>query len=145
MMDPAPFSTSTIHHIGLRVPDVRAAAYWLATMLGFRVTREFQVMGRDIVFLAADGARTPVIELIGGPVEAERRLPDDVMDTLKSSGFHHLCLEVAKLDECLADLRRHDVKILVDDIPGAPGSGVEKIAFIADPWGNIYELLQYAD
>ena len=114
-------------------------------MLGFRVTREFQVMGRDIVFLAADGARMPVIELIGGAIEAEPRLPGDVMDTLKSPGLHHVCLQVEKLDDCLADLRRRDVKILVDDIPGAPGSGVEKIAFIADPWGNIYELLQYAD
>jgi len=145
MADRAPFATSTIHHIALRVPDVKAAAYWLATMFGFRVTQEFQVMGRDFVFLAADGARTPVIELIGGPVATERRLPDDMMETLKSPGLHHVCLEVVNLDDCLADLRRRDVRILVDATPGVLGTGVEKIAFIADPWDNIYELLQLAD
>jgi len=145
MADRAPFATSTIHHIGLRVPDVKAAAYWLATMFGFRVTQEFQAMGRDFVLLAADGATAPVIELIGGPVEVERRLPDDVMETLRSPGLHHVCLQVADLDDCLADLRRRDVKILVEATPGVLGTGIEKIAFIADPWDNIYELLQLAD
>jgi catechol 2,3-dioxygenase-like lactoylglutathione lyase family enzyme len=145
MTDRAPFSTSTIHHIGLRVHDVKAAAYWLASMLGFRITQEFQIMGRDVVFMAADGAKAPVIMLIGGAVEVERRLPDDVMDSLNSPGLHHVSLQVTNLDDCLAELRSRDVKILVDATPGVPGSGVVKIAYIADPWSNMYELLQLAD
>jgi hypothetical protein len=32
---------------------------------------------------------------------------------------------------------------LIDVMAGAPGIGVEKGAFIADPWGNIFELLQF--
>jgi hypothetical protein len=44
----------------------------------------------------------------------------------------------------MSELQRRDVKILIDVIAGAPGSGVEKGAFIADPWDNIFELLELA-
>jgi hypothetical protein len=37
------------------------------------------------------------------------------------------------------------VRILLDVTEGPPGSGIEKFSFIADPWENIYELLQVAD
>jgi glyoxylase I family protein len=66
MTDQSPFSTSAIHHPGLRVPDAEAAKRWLTTMLGFRVEREFQFAGHDFVWLSASGAKFPVIELIGG-------------------------------------------------------------------------------
>jgi hypothetical protein len=44
----------------------------------------------------------------------------------------------------MSELRRRDVKILIEVMAGAPGSGVEKGAFIADLWGNIFELLELA-
>ena len=44
----------------------------------------------------------------------------------------------------MSEIRRRDVKILIDVMAGAPGSGVEKGAFIADPWDNIVELLELA-
>jgi lactoylglutathione lyase/glyoxylase I family protein len=143
MADQSPFSTSVIHHIGLRVADVKAAATWLTTMLGFRVAREFQTMGLDFIMLSPAGVAAPVIELIGGqPLNPDRALSDDVQDVLKLPGLHHICLQVADLDACLADLKRRDVRILIDVTRAAPETGAEKIAFIADPWGNIYELLQ---
>jgi catechol 2,3-dioxygenase-like lactoylglutathione lyase family enzyme len=143
MAEVSPFATSTIHHIGLRVADVKAAATWLTTMLGFRVAREFQTMGLDFIMLSPAGATSPVIELIGGqPMSSERYLSDDVQDVLKLPGLHHICLQVQDLDACMADFRRRDVRVLIDVSPAAPETGAEKIAFIADPWGNIYELLQ---
>jgi hypothetical protein len=48
------------------------------------------------------------------------------------------------VEQVMSELQRHDVKILIDVIAGAPGSGVEKGAFIADPWDNIFELLELA-
>jgi catechol 2,3-dioxygenase-like lactoylglutathione lyase family enzyme len=140
MADLTPFTTSSIHHIALRVEDVEASKNWLTTVLGFRVQRELQLGGHNVVLLLPAGANAPIIDLIGGPVD-QRQLPD----ILKISGWHHLCLQVPHLEECMADLRRRDVKILIDVMDGAPEIGVEKLAFIADPWGNIYELLQVAD
>ena len=45
----------------------------------------------------------------------------------------------------MSDLRRRELKILLDVTDGVPEIGVKKIAFISDPWGNVYELLQLAD
>ena len=52
-----------------------------------------------------------------------------------------LCLQVRNVEECVADLRRRGAKVLIDVMVGASGF---KIAFIADPWGNLYELLELA-
>jgi catechol 2,3-dioxygenase-like lactoylglutathione lyase family enzyme len=144
MADLRPFTTSSIHHIALRVENVEAGKNWLTTVLGFRVQRELQLGRHNVVFLLPAGANAPIIDLIGGPVD-QRQLPDNIPDIMKLSGWHHLCLQVPNLEECMTDLRRRDVKILIDVMDGAPEIGVEKLAFIADPWGNIYELLQVAD
>jgi catechol 2,3-dioxygenase-like lactoylglutathione lyase family enzyme len=139
MADQSPFSTSIVLHFGLRVEDAEAAKRWLTTMLGFRVEREFQFAGHDFVFLSAGGARSPVIELIGGSLEDERQPPENISDVLKLAGWNHLCLQVGNVEGCIADLRRRGVRILLDVFDGASGL---KIAFIADPWGNVYELLE---
>jgi catechol 2,3-dioxygenase-like lactoylglutathione lyase family enzyme len=143
MADQSPFSTGIIHHIALRVGDVEAGKKWLTTMLGFRVQREFQVADRDFAFLSPDGAEAPVIELVGGPVD-EHQIPENIPDMMKLAGWHHLCLQVRNVEQCISDLRRRGVKILIDVTDATPGIGVEKVAFVADPWGNIYELLQLA-
>jgi catechol 2,3-dioxygenase-like lactoylglutathione lyase family enzyme len=52
MADQSPFSTSIIHHPGLRVEDAEAGKRWLTTMLGFRVEHEFQFAGHDFVWLS---------------------------------------------------------------------------------------------
>jgi catechol 2,3-dioxygenase-like lactoylglutathione lyase family enzyme len=135
------FSTSVVHHIALRVEDVEAAKNWLTSVLGFRLQGERLLGGNKVAFLIPGGAEAPVIDLIGGPVDL-RPLPDSIPDIFKLSGWHHLCLQVPNLEECMSDLRSRGVRILVDVMKGAPEIGVEKIAFIADPWGNVYELLQ---
>lgn len=145
MADQSPFSTGIIHHFALRVADVGAGKTWLTTMLGFRVEREFQVMGNDFVFLSPGGSRAPVIELVGGPMESERQLPEDLTDMMKLAGWHHICVQVRNVERSVSELRRRGVRIVLDTVDGLPEIGVEKVAFIADPWGNIYELLQVAD
>jgi catechol 2,3-dioxygenase-like lactoylglutathione lyase family enzyme len=127
-----------IHHPGLRIEDAEAGKKWLTTMLGFRVEREFQFAGHDFVWLSAGGARSPVIELIGGPLEKERQPAETIPDMLKLAGWQHICLQVRDIEECVSDLKRRGVKVLVDVVD--PG-----IAFIADPWGNVYELIELAD
>jgi catechol 2,3-dioxygenase-like lactoylglutathione lyase family enzyme len=141
MADQSPFSTGIIHHYALRVGDVEASKKWLTTMLGFQVRREFQIGDRDFAFLSPDGAEAPVIELVGGPVD-ERQLPEDIPDMMKLAGWHHLCLQVRNVEQCVSELRRRGVKIIIEAMDGPPEIGVQKVAFISDPWGNIYELLQ---
>jgi hypothetical protein len=85
-----------------------------------------------------------VIELIGGGIGASRPPYKNAQESLKQPGFHHICLQVNDIEQVVSEIRRGDVKILIDVMAGAPGSGVEKGAFLADPWDNIFELLELA-
>jgi catechol 2,3-dioxygenase-like lactoylglutathione lyase family enzyme len=139
MTDQSPFSTSIIHHPGLRIEDAEAGKRWLTTMLGFRVEHEFEFAGHDFVWLSAGGSKFPVVELIGGPLENERQPVENIAELLKIWGWQHVCLQVHDLEACMRHLRARGVTVLIDVIEGAPG-----IAFIVDPWGNVYELLEHA-
>ena len=71
-------------------------------------------------------------------------LYENALESLKQPGFHHICLQVNDVEQVMSELRRRDVKILIDVMAGASGSGAEKGAFIADPWDNTIELLELA-
>jgi catechol 2,3-dioxygenase-like lactoylglutathione lyase family enzyme len=139
-----PFAHAQIHHIALRVDDAKASKDWFLTKLDFHVDREFSFNGMDFVWLCPKESTVPVIELIGGGAQASRPLYENALESIKQPGFHHICLQVNDVEQVMSELRRRDVKILIDVIAGAPGSGVEKGAFIADPWDNIFELLELA-
>jgi catechol 2,3-dioxygenase-like lactoylglutathione lyase family enzyme len=138
------FAEAQVHHIALRVADPHASKTWFLTMLDLRVDREFSFAGMDFVWLCPAESKVPVIELIGGGVLASRPPYENSLESLKQPGFHHICLQVRDLEQVMSELRRRDAKILIDVTAGAPGSGVGKGAFIADPWDNIFELLELA-
>jgi catechol 2,3-dioxygenase-like lactoylglutathione lyase family enzyme len=136
------FAEAQIHHIALRVADANASKAWFLTTLDFRVNREFSFGGMDFIWLCPAESNIPVVEVIGGGLQASPPLYKNALESLKQPGFHHICLQVNDLEQVMSELRGRDVKILIDVMDGAPGSGVEKGAFIADPWGNIIELLE---
>jgi catechol 2,3-dioxygenase-like lactoylglutathione lyase family enzyme len=139
-----PFAHAQIHHIALRVADVKASKDWFLTELDFCVEREFSFRGVDFVWLCSMESKVPVIELIGGGVQASRPLYENALESVKQPGFHHICIQVNDIEQVVSKLRRRNVKILIDVTVGAPGSGVKKAAFIADPWDNVFELVELA-
>jgi lactoylglutathione lyase/glyoxylase I family protein len=136
------FAEAQIHHVALRVADANASKAWFFTTLDFRVNREFSFGGMDFIWLCPAESNVPVVEVIGGGVQASPPQYKNVLESLEQPSFHHICLQVNDLEQIMSDLRGRDVKILIDVVDGAPGSGVGKGAFIADPWGNIFELLE---
>ena len=139
-----PLAHAQIHHIALRVDDAKASKDWFLTKLDFHVDREFSFNGMDFVWLCPKESTVPVIELIGGDLQASRPPYENPLESLKQPGFHHICFQVNDIEQVMSELRRRDVKILIEVMAGAPGSGVKKGAFIADPWDNIFELLELA-
>ncbi len=59
-------------------------------------------------------------------------------DSLKYGGYHHFCLGVASVDETLAKLRERGVEIVAE--PWVLPAISRKLAFFADPFGNLIEL-----
>ena len=119
-----------MHHVAIltRDPD-RLAAFYTAK-LGFAVTRRWDDAG--IVFLDAGGVQ----------IELERQGdPDDGAHPPRLGrgvGLNHLALRVADVDRAFRELSELGVSVL-----SAPEDYRSlRVAFLADPDGNVLELVQ---
>jgi len=76
--------------------------------LDFRVVAEWPFAGEQSAYLAPPNDDHFYIEVLGGgdKFPAEVRPYTDLGDSLKYSGYHHLCLKVDSVDETIAKLRR---------------------------------------
>ncbi len=64
----------------------------------------------------------------------------DLKGSLCEAGYHHFCLVVDNIHKTIDELRRCGVAIVEE-----PFDIVEinrRLAFFADPWGNLMELAQ---
>ena len=130
------------HHIALRVPDAEVAKAWLQTMFNFKVEREFKYLDLDFVWMKPPSSEKPIVEIVSrkdGLVDGSQ---NNEMKSVDTPGFHHICLEVDNLGEAVKVLKRKGANVVVEAITGAEGSGVRHGAFILDPWGNSYELVE---
>lgn len=134
------FASWRVGHVGVRVPDFAAAVAWYTETLAFRVTDTWQRGERTLALLSLAGDDRFQIELLAGAGAAKRPEYEDLPTSLGLEGWHHVCFYVDNLDETLAELRRRDVQIVGEprDIPELG----RRVAFFADPWGNLLEMMQ---
>jgi catechol 2,3-dioxygenase-like lactoylglutathione lyase family enzyme len=80
------------------------------------------------------------VELIGGGSPIPERPYTDLENSLELAGFHHLCFMVESVDEGLVELKKRGVKIVKEafELPEIS----RRLAFFADPWGNLLELAE---
>jgi len=132
------FSSMKGHHVALRVPDFEASKRWFVEKLDFRVVCEWPDKDLRLAYLAPGNDNSFYIEIIGGGSPNLKRECTDLDDSLRESGYHHFCMNVASIDDTLAELRRRGVTIVREpfEVPDIS----RRLAFFADPWGNIVEL-----
>jgi catechol 2,3-dioxygenase-like lactoylglutathione lyase family enzyme len=138
----SPFASMKGHHVAVRVPDFAAAKDWYVEKLDFRVVHEWPYADQHLAYLAPATDDAFFIELLGdgqpGPIP--KPVYQDLGDSLRVAGFHHFCLNVASIDQAVAELRRRGVTIVTEPFE-LPVIG-RRLAFLADPWGNLIELAQ---
>ena len=138
----SPFASMKGHHVAVRVPDFAAARRWYVEKLDFRVVHEWPYADQHLAYLAPATDDAFFIELLGdgepGPIP--KPTYRDLGDSLRLAGFHHFCLNVASIDNTIAELRRRGVAIVTEPFE-LPVIG-RRLAFLADPWGNLIELAQ---
>ena len=61
-------------------------------------------------------------------------------DSLRLAGYHHFCLNVQDINAAIAEFRRRGVTIVTEPFELRVIS--RRLAFIADPFGNLIELAQ---
>lgn len=136
----SPFADWRAHHVAFRTPDYVAARDWYVSALDFRVIAEWDYGDIRLAFLAPPGDDGFYIELFGdgSPAPCEARPWIDLNDSLKYRGFHHVCFSVADVDGTVARLMERGARIVLEPVDIAAIN--RRIAFFADPFGNLVEL-----
>ncbi|ATN36985.1 glyoxalase/bleomycin resistance/dioxygenase family protein (plasmid) [Rhizobium sp. ACO-34A] len=130
------------HHVAIRVPDRDTAIQWYRDKLDWRVVHTWAYGDQQLAFLAPPEDDRFMVELLAGGDPGPHPLPPykGLADSLRYAGYHHFCLTVADIEATMDELRRRAVNILAE--PFQVDEISRKIAFVADPFGNVIELAE---
>ena len=136
----SPFADMRGHHVAVRTPSLSEAKDFYVGKLDFRVVAEWDYADEKLAYLAPPTDDHFYVEVLGGgnTLPADVRPYADLGDSLKYSGYHHFCLHVASVDKTLAELRARGVSIVAE--PWVLPAISRKLAFFADPFGNLIEI-----
>ena len=138
----SPFASMKGHHVAVRVPDYEKAKRWFVEKVDFRVIHEWPYADQKLAYMGPPTDDHFYIELLGdgNPGPIPKPVYIDLGDSLRLAGYHHFCLNVDSVDETLAELRRRGVTIVTEPFELPVIS--RRLAFFADPFGNLIELAQ---
>ena len=138
----SPFASMKGHHVAMRVPDYEVAKRWFVEKLDFRVIHEWPYADQHLAYVAPPTDDTFFVEILGDgdPKPIAKPVYSDLGDSLRLAGYHHFCLNVSDIDATVAELRRRGVTIVTEpfELPVIN----RRLAFLADPFGNLVELAQ---
>jgi catechol 2,3-dioxygenase-like lactoylglutathione lyase family enzyme len=127
-------------HAGIAVRDLPAAVAWYRTAFGLRPVFEFTVDGPGLSGVILESPHGYRIELLSRPGSAPGPRSGHPAEAALTEGYGHVALRVPELDPAYRELvARGAGEVLA---PGAsPESGV-RMAWLADPEGNLIELVE---
>lgn len=138
----SPFADMRGHHVAVRTPDLETAKRFYVDKLDFRVVAEWDYADEKLAYLAPATDDHFYVEVLGGgePAPQDVRPYSDLGDSLKYAGYHHFCLNVESVDQTVANLRERGVLIVTEpfELPAIS----RRLAFFADPFGNLIELAE---
>ena len=128
-----------LDHVGLSVADLDAQSAWYAAAFGFTTSTPFAVAELDLrgaFLIGPDGLAIELLERAGSHPGIRAA---DQAEALLTRGYGHICLRVADVDATHARLLERGAS---ERMPpqASPEPGV-RMSFIADPEGNLIELL----
>ena len=136
----SPLASWKVDHAGIRVPDFDAAVAWYSEKLDFRLKHSSPVAGLTFAFLSPAADDSFSLELLAGPGADNRPPYRDLHASYKLSGWHHMGFRVDNVDHTVDELNRRGVTIVAE--PRDVAALALRVAFFADPWGNIFEVIQ---
>jgi catechol 2,3-dioxygenase-like lactoylglutathione lyase family enzyme len=134
----SPFASMKGHHVAMRVPDFAASKRWFVEKLDFRVLHEWPYGDLQLAYLAPPTDDEFHVEIMGGGKPMPKTRYPDLATSLEPEGYHHLCVSVDSVVDTLAEARRRGVTVVAE--PFDLQAIGRRLAFIADPWGNLIEL-----
>jgi len=134
--------SATLDHVGLTVADLEAMTAWYAGALKLEVEFEFALPHADfrgVMLRSPAGFR---IELLSRPGSATGLQAADPVEAALTRGFGHVAFDVPDVDTAYDELVAAGAADRMSPRP-SPEPGV-RMAYIADPEGNLIELLDRA-
>jgi len=128
-----------LDHVGLTVGDLPAMTSWYCSALDLSVEFEFaldQVEFSGVMLLSPAGHR---IELLHRPPSVTGLQAANPVEAALTRGFGHVAFDVPSVDEAYDALLASGASDRMSPRP-SPEPGV-RMAYVADPEGNLIELL----
>jgi glyoxylase I family protein len=144
MPDPITSAAGTpsrrLDHVGLNVADLPAARAWYESAFGYTVDLAVRLddLQLDIVMLIHP-ERGDRLELLHRPSSRPGLRADTPPEAVLTQGFGHIAFDVRGVDEAFGRLVALGARPVMTPRP-SPEPGV-RMAFVADPEGNLLELL----
>ncbi|MFM1950405.1 MAG: hypothetical protein RL418_92 [Actinomycetota bacterium] len=126
-------------HVGLSVADLDAQVAWYAASLSLRATMPFEVPPLQLRGCFMVNEQGVVLELLERQGSRPGLQANSPVEALLTRGYGHLALRVEDVESTYRKLVELGAKPIHQPQP-APEPGV-MFAFVADPEGNLIELL----
>src|SRR3984957_13067256 len=129
-----------LDHIGLAVADLGAEASWFCEVFGLvrELTLRVEPLDLSIEMLIHPGLGYR-LELLHRPGSLAGGKPDTPAEAALRHGYGHVAFDVADLDAAYQRAVARGARPVMPPCP-SPEAGV-RMAFVADPEGNLVELL----
>jgi len=126
-------------HVGLSVADLNGMANWYAKAFGWKIAQPFEVPPiqlRGMFVVCDDGVAIELLQREGSFRTAKF---DSVPEMAANQGYGHIALRVEDVDA----LHDHLVSLGATSIMSPRPAPVadSRMAYVADPEGNLVELL----
>jgi lactoylglutathione lyase len=135
---PAPMSTS-FDHVGLCVAALDAEAEFFQCAFGFELELSFELPHdtRGAMLKHPSGMRLELFERPGSVAGIQGAMP---LDALWTRGYGHFALAAPEIDSIFQHALEQGARAMAEPGP-SPEPGV-RFAFLADPEGNLIELVE---
>ena len=132
-------ATARLDHVGLTVADLPAAAAWFCGVFGLVQELSLRV---DAIDLSIEMLIHPTagyrVELLHRPGSGPGRKPGNPAEAALREGYGHMAFDVTDVDSAYDRALARGARPVMPPC-AAPDPGV-RMAFVADPEGNLVEL-----
>lgn len=131
-----------LDHVGLSVGDLDAAGEFYSRAFGFAPQLEFELAPhpvRGLMMRHESGIRLELFERSGSTAGVQGASP---IEALATRGYGHFAFAAPDIDAVFAGALEAGARGVLEPAP-SPEPGV-RFAFLADPEGNLVELVELA-